>query len=158
MPAAPVTVRFPSGSDHAEWLRMRTLLWPDCPEEDHRREMCGYAGGGGRAAAFVAEDGSGTLCGFAEAALREIAEGCDSRPAGYLEGIYVLPEFRARGIGRALAAAAERWAASRGCTEMASDCLHDNEAGIRFHRGIGYGITEQLIHFRRRIGREEQGE
>ncbi len=137
---------------------MRALLWPDCPEDEHRRETLDYKEDGESFAAFVAEDESGRICGFAEAALRDVAEGCASRPVGYLEGMYVLPEFRARGVGRALAAAAERWAAAKGCTEMASDCLHDNEASIRFHRAIGFGITERLVHFRREIGGGRRGE
>lgn len=44
--------------------------------------------------------------GFVEASLRPYAEGCDTRPVGYLEGGYVAPEWRGQGIGRALVEAA----------------------------------------------------
>jgi aminoglycoside 6'-N-acetyltransferase I len=102
-------------------------------------------------AVFLAIDG-GNACGFVETALRDVAESCKTRPVGYIEGIYVCPEFRGQGVGRALVAAAERWAASLGCNEMASDCLHDNEESVLFHQRVGYEITEQLIHFRRSLG------
>jgi len=44
--------------------------------------------------------------GFVEVSLRPYAEGCDTRPVGYLEGGYVAPEWRGQGIGRALVEAA----------------------------------------------------
>lgn len=69
--------------------------------------------------------GVGHLSGFIEASLRQTVGGCATSPVGYIEGIFVKPDYRRRGVGRALVAAAEEWAASRGCTEMASDCLFD---------------------------------
>ena len=150
-------VRSPLDSDHEAWLRMRMELWPHCPEPTHREEIRGYAAPQpSRMAAFIAIDSTGAARGFAEAALRDVAEGCASRPVGYLEGIHVSPDFRALGIGRLLVEAAERWAASLGCTEMASDCLHDNEDSIRFHQAIGFVVTGQLVHFRRALGPQAQ--
>ena len=52
--------------------------------------------------------------GFAEAGLRfDYVEGTDSSPVGYLEGIYVLPEYRRRGFARALVDECEKWAKSK---------------------------------------------
>jgi GNAT superfamily N-acetyltransferase len=69
----------------------------------------------------------------------------------YIEGIYVRPECRRQGIGRALVAAAEEWAISRGCSEMASDCLLENSESEFFHRELGYSVVER--HFRRALSR-----
>jgi len=150
-------VRSPLDSDHEAWLRMRMELWPHRPGPTHCEEIREYAvPQSTRMAAFIAIDPTGAACGFAEAALRDVAEGCTSHPVGYLEGIYVSPDSRTRGIGRLLVRAAERWAASLGCTEMASDCLHDNEDSIRFHRALGFEVTEQLVHFRRPLGTQAQ--
>ena len=70
---------------------------------------------------FVAERPDGGLCGFLEAAIRSRANGCDSTPVGYIEGWYVDEDVRRQGVGRALVEAAEAWARSKGCRQMASD-------------------------------------
>jgi hypothetical protein len=36
-----VTVRSVRPEDRAEWLRMRTALWDDCPDEQHEQEILG---------------------------------------------------------------------------------------------------------------------
>jgi aminoglycoside 6'-N-acetyltransferase I len=136
-------------TDIETWFTLRSTLWPDCLAEDNAKDFQALKEHPESMAVFLAIDDRGKACGFVDAALRDVAESCDTRPVGYIEGIYVSPEFRGQGVGRLLAAAAERWAASRGCREMASDCLYDNEASVRFHRAIGYEVTGQLIHFRR---------
>jgi aminoglycoside 6'-N-acetyltransferase I len=65
----------------------------------------------------------------------------------------VRPECRRQGIDRALVGAAEEWAISRGCSEMASDCLLENSESEFFHRELGYSVVERLIHFRRALSR-----
>jgi aminoglycoside 6'-N-acetyltransferase I len=123
-------------------------LWPERPREEHLAEMRDYTSGA-CIVAFVA--GHEHLEGFVEASLRTVAEGCATSPVGYIEGIYVRPKCRRRGIGGALIAAAEGWAISRGCTEMASDCLLNNSDSERFHRDMGYSVVERLVHFRRNL-------
>ena len=131
------------------WFAMRSTLWPNCLAEDNARDLEALKAQPHLRAVFLAIDDRAEACGFVEARLRDVAESCDTSPVGYIEGIYILPEFRGQGAGRKLVAAAERWADALGCREMASDCLHDNEASVRFHQKIGYEVTEQLIHFRR---------
>jgi aminoglycoside 6'-N-acetyltransferase I len=138
-------------SDTEAWRFMRSLLWPDCTSERHITETHEYFSQGGSLATFVAEDDDGRLCGFIEASLRPNAEGCTTRPVGYIEGVFVHPEFRRRGIGRLLVAAVRQWAASRSCVEFASDCHTDNEASISFHQELGFQVAKQLIHFRQPI-------
>ncbi len=102
-------------------------------------------------AAFGAVLPSGRLVGFLEAALRETAEGCETRPVGYIEGWYVAPGFRRSGTGRRLVLAAEAWARARRCREMASDCLLDNQVSERAHRSLGYAESGRSIHFRKNL-------
>jgi aminoglycoside 6'-N-acetyltransferase I len=68
---------------------------------------------------------------------------------GYIEGWYVAPDLRGMGIGRRLVQAAEDWARSNGCREMASDCTLDNDLSLRAHLALGYEETERLVHFRK---------
>ncbi len=147
-----MTIRELEAADNDAWYAMRAALWPDCTSASHIAERHDYFAQGGPLATFVAADTDGQLCGFAEASLRPSAEGCTTCPVGYLEGIFVRPAFRRQGIGRLLAAAVERWAASRGCAEFASDCHAGNEASLHFHRQLGFDIASQLLHFRRALG------
>ena len=130
---------------------MRSALWPDCTSEHNVADMHAYLNSGGSLTTFVAADSEGSLRGFVEASLRPSAEGCTTSPIGYLEGIYVEPLYRRRGLARMLVAAVERWAASKGCIEFASDCLADNDASILFHRSVGFDAPKKLFHFRRGI-------
>ena len=53
----------------------------------------------------------GAPAGFAQAQLRrDYVEGSSTSPVGYLEGVYVEPDFRRRGFAQALLRACEAWA------------------------------------------------
>ncbi|MGE0481176.1 MAG: GNAT family N-acetyltransferase [Phycisphaerae bacterium] len=142
-------MRAVSPADHAEWLRLRAALWPEDDESEHRRQMTIILSDAAQAV-FVADAG-GRRVGFVEASIHPHAIGCASNPVGYVEGWYVDPALRRRGIGRRLLAAAEAWAASRGCVEMASDARATNDVSRAAHHAAGYSETAVLVHFRRRI-------
>lgn len=118
---------------------MRCALWPADPAV-HRRELEAFFEGVSHPAIeiLVASDAGGTLLGFCELSIRSYAEGCSSDRVGYLEGWYVLPDSRRRGVGRALLDAAEAWARAQGCVEFASDAEADNESSARVHRAVGF--------------------
>ena len=144
-------IRHVSQNDQAEWLRMRSALWPDCPLDDHRTEMAEQLADEKLFAVFVADRGAGRLGGFLEASLRRYAEGCCTSPVGYIEGWYVDEDVRRQGVGRQLMKAAEQWALAQGCQEMASDCEIDNDVSFRSHLAIGYAEVERAIHFRKSL-------
>jgi aminoglycoside 6'-N-acetyltransferase I len=102
-----------------------------------------------QAVAFVSPRGEGGLCGFIEAAIRPFAEGCRTQPVGYIEGWYVDPDSRWRGIGRSLVTAAENWARSKGCKEIASDAEVSNLDSEEAHRRLGYVEVSRLVHFKK---------
>ncbi len=156
-------VRAPKAEDRDEMLRMRRALWPECPAPEHEAEIAAFLDGGGGPplscgystgdfAAFVAERPGGGLCGFVEAAIRPYAEGIEPQRVGYVEGWYVDPDLRRRGIGRALVEAAEAWAVAKGCRAMASDALADNAVSIASHARLGYRAVETLVHFAKDLG------
>jgi putative acetyltransferase len=153
-------VRLVGPADQAEWLRMRTALWPDGAAGEHAQEIATFLRTQSFSwsesllawAVFVAVRPAGGLCGFVEASLRPHVDGCLTRPVGYVEGWYVDPDVRRMGIGRKLVQAAEQWAAAQGCQEMASDCHLENTVSYQAHRALGFEESSRLIHFRKRLG------
>jgi aminoglycoside 6'-N-acetyltransferase I len=141
-------IRSARPEDRAEWLRMRKALWEDCPGEQQVREMEEILAGDTEAV-FVADRPEGRLCGFVEASIRPWAIGCDSTPVGYVEGWYVDEDVWRRGVGRALVQAAEAWARSRGCRQMASDAELWNTISHQAHGALGYEETARLVLFKK---------
>ena len=138
-------------ADRTEWIRMRSELWPESPD-DHPREVDQYfESASDTHAAFLAENEVGDICGFVEAGTRPYAEGCDSSPVGYIEGWWVDPGYREQGVGRALVSAAESWARGLGLTEMASDAELANAVSIDAHRAIGFHETDRIVCFRKAL-------
>ena len=137
--------------DTESWLVMRMALWPETDEPQHRREMAMMLSDEERFAVLVCQDPNGELDGFAEVSLRAWAEGCESSPVGYLEGWYVAQHARRQGIGAGLVAAAEDWARSRGCNEMASDTELANRISEAAHLRLGYQVVARVTAFRKRL-------
>ena len=144
----PLTIRPARATDIDALARLRHALWPDGSEADHRRDLERFFASPESAANLVAEDESGLL-GFAELSIRPYAEGCESGRVGFLEGWYVRPQARRRGIGRQLVAAGEQWARSVGCTEMGSDAEANNALGAAAHRALGFEDVGLIRCFRK---------
>ncbi|MCC6859004.1 MAG: GNAT family N-acetyltransferase [Bryobacterales bacterium] len=143
-----------AGSPHAgEWQRMRAELWPHLEPEENRSECRSILQQPARLPVFVALDAEGRPVGFAEARLRDFAEGCVTSPVGYLEGWYVRETWRRAGVGRALLLAAEEWARSQGATEMASDTDIGNRGSELAHKALGFEEVERAICFRKPLTR-----
>ena len=133
-------------ADRREYQRMREALWPDCSDADNDSWFARDD-----AETFLALRDDGTLCGFVEVGSRPYAEGCETTPVGYMEGWWVDEDMRRRGAGRALFAAAEDWARTKGYTEIASDALIDNAVSHEAHRRCGYVEVERLVMFRKTL-------
>jgi aminoglycoside 6'-N-acetyltransferase I len=149
-----ICIRLAQPSDCIELARLREALWPDVPLEKHTQELSltpeGKASLTMSRINLVAESADGTLVGFLEVGLRSYADGCDpSRAVGFIEGWYVAEDHRHQGIGRKLLVAAEDWARSLGCTEMASDTPIANEVSQRVHHALGYMVVDRCVHFRK---------
>ena len=75
----------------------------------------------------------------------DYVEGTKSRLTGYIEGLYVKPEFRRKGIAEKMVKHAREWSKEFGCTELASDCTIDNEASQAFHKYMGFTETNRIV-------------
>ena len=142
-----------AGRDDAEgWLFLRQRLWPAATEEQQRAEIERQLRDPEHHGALLAARADGWLVGLVELSVRPRAKGCELSPVVYVEGWYVEPETRRRGLGRALLRAAEHWATQRGCQAMAADCRIDNRVGLLAHFGAGFEEVERVVLLRRSLG------
>jgi aminoglycoside 6'-N-acetyltransferase I len=139
--------------DASAWLKMRNDLWPDHEGKWHALEIARYFNGELRMPleVLVAADGDGSIVGFAELSIRPYVDDCETENVAYLEGWYVIPSARKKGVGRALVAEAEAWARRKGCTEFGSDALLDNETSAIAHRALGFTETAQVRLFKKNL-------
>jgi aminoglycoside 6'-N-acetyltransferase I len=97
-----------------------------------------------------------TTAGMVQGSIHhDYVEGTDSgdgnSKVGYLEGIFVQPEYRLQGVAKALVAECEKWVRSMGCVEFASDCKLENTDSYRFHTKIGFAEVSRNIHFAKKL-------
>ena len=151
-----IPVRQAQISDRDQIAKMCALLWPDTSFEEHRQEIGLLLNSGMSgtlpAAILVSSDDDGALTGFLQAGIRSHADGCDTaHPVGFVEGWFVYESLRGRGIGKALLHAAEDWARSHGCIEMASDTWIDHTLSQKVHEALGFEIVDRCVNFRKRL-------
>jgi aminoglycoside 6'-N-acetyltransferase I len=127
------------------------LLWPECSVRDHRLDTGRILKNTAEEIVFVADRGDAGLAGFVEARMRPYADGCDTSPVGFVEGWFVDADVRRRGFGAKLISAAEVWAISRGCLEIASDTELHNEVSRAAHAGLGFDEIEHVVRFHKRL-------
>jgi Acetyltransferase (GNAT) family. len=133
-------------------LPMREALYPDLSRAENTREVSALFAIPARYAFFIALV-AGEPAGFAEAAIRrDHVDGCRTSPVVFLEGIFVLPAFRRRGIARKLCEAVAGFGSDSDCSELASNALLTNHDSHAFHAAAGFEETERVVFFRRRIG------
>ncbi len=92
----------------------------------------------GDGVALLAFDGSRAL-GVLTASLE--AEDYSHRTVGTvaeLEILYVDPDARGRGAGKALVLAFTAWARAAGATRLRVNASHENVGAIAFYRGLGF--------------------
>jgi len=108
--------------DSATWLRLRCELWPD-GIDDHASEVEAFFAGMlvEPEAVLVCEESRGKIVAFAELSVRKSLPNLAGVPVGYVEGLYVIPEFRGQGAARLLLRSSQDWARERSCMAFASD-------------------------------------
>src|SRR6188508_2768675 len=130
------------------WLEMRVALWPDATADEHRGYMAICLAQPERYLQLMIYDAKRQPIGFIEGSIRsDYVNGTESSPVGFVEGVYVVPAMRRQGVARLLYDAIGDWAKARGCRELASDALLENEASQRAHRALGFKETERVVYF-----------
>jgi aminoglycoside 6'-N-acetyltransferase I len=134
----------------ADWLQLRILLWPD-HEDAHLLEMRQlleqpYT------LQLLSYNNQQQAIAMLEASIRyEYVNGTQTSPVAFLEGIYVLPEYRRSGVATTLVQQVEDWAKQFSCTEFASDAAIDNTISHAMHRALGFQETERVVYFKKKI-------
>lgn len=100
-------------------------------EDDLRAELFGPRG---NSEAFIAEV-EGQAVGYAWIFANYST--FRGRSGIYLEDLYVQPEYRHRGVGKAVLAYLARLCRERGCVRLQWAVLNWNEPALRFYRSLG---------------------
>ncbi len=135
------------GADTDMWLGMYRKLWADHTDEALLAEIH-RIGKSSKRSAFVAEAG-GYALGFAEYALRDYANGCDSQPVPFLEGVWVDDEYRGKGVAKALIEFLITRAERAGFKEFGSDVELSNYSSQLMHEKLGFEQREKVVYYRK---------
>ncbi len=141
-----ITFTFYVETDFKDWLDMSLKLFKDYPPEETERgvrailEKPNYQ-------TFMAKEANKNI-GFVTTSIRtDYVEGSSTSPTGYVDMVYVKPEYRKLGLAKKLFHRAESWAVEKGCTEMGSDTWLWNTDAQDFHEKIGFKKEEVLVHY-----------
>ncbi len=131
-------------TDTEHLLPLRKALWSHMSLEDHRNELQGFFKDP-LFSVFVAKDSNDAIVAFAEVMQKPHANGCPHSPILFLEGIWTHPDFRRKGISRALIDAIESLAQERKIPALASDALIENTSSHSAHLAWGFKEDERVV-------------
>jgi aminoglycoside 6'-N-acetyltransferase I len=97
-------------------------MWPD-GSDDHAEEIASFFAGTlpEPDAVMIAETGDRTAVALLELSIRRDIPGLKGQPVGYVEGLYIQPKARGRGLARQLLQESRSWAHRQNCIGFASD-------------------------------------
>ena len=136
-----LTIREAEEKDLHLWTELRYALWPDATVAELQEEAQKI---------FSSDDETCFLAfvddrpvGFAEVALHT---GSSDRYA-HLEGWYVVPEHRGRGIGSELVGHVEQWCLHRAIARFTSDTTPDYPLSPAAHAHVGFRVLTEMTIF-----------
>ena len=137
-------------ADSAVLAELALQLWPDHSLSGLRNEFEKLTDAED-SACFIKYAGEKPV-GFAQCQLRrDYVEGTETSPVGYLEGIFVLEEYRLRGYAKELLSSCEKWSKEKLCSEFASDCELENTDSLKFHIAAGFEEANRIICFKKKL-------
>ncbi|MEP7216102.1 MAG: GNAT family N-acetyltransferase [Anaerolineaceae bacterium] len=95
---------------------------------------------------IIAETGAGQSVGFA--LFFHNFSTWVGKPGLYLEDLFVRPEFRGHGYGKALLVELARLAVERGCARLEWSVLDWNEPSIQFYKALGAEPMDEWTVYR----------
>jgi len=118
-------------------------VYERAPEDCHAKEtlLREHLFGPKRFAEAILAERDGDVCGFA--LFFHNYSTWLTRPGLYLEDLFVKPEARGLGIGKALLVRLAEMAVARGCGRMEWSVLTWNEPAIGFYRSLGAAVMDE---------------
>lgn len=145
-----ILIKKATGKEAAMAAGLALQMWEENTIEDLTREFIDYINADNNIILLAMSEDK--PIGFAQCGLRhDYVEGTDSSPVGYLEGIFVVKEYRKKGIAREMLKACETWAREQGCKEFASDCELINDTSLTFHLKMGFKEANRIICFTKNL-------
>lgn len=143
-------IKIASSEDKPEWSRLRLALWPEVIEGLHNNEIDAMLSKPDRFVSFLAYNTPDHIIGLLEASIHEIIdEGCVVKNVGYIEGWYVEPEYRRKGIGTKLIKSAEQWVLEKGLSEVAVDTNLENVVSQKAYQTLGFKEIDRLVLYKK---------
>lgn len=90
-----------------------------------------------RSVAFIAQEDE-VVVGYVIASFRKAMPSRKEDFFVIIENIFIMSDFRGRGIGRALTGKVKEWALSKGASVLAVSSLADNKKAHSFYRNQGF--------------------
>ena len=129
-----------------ELSQMALDLWPENDLDDLKRDF-EYILGHLSDKVFLAKVDDEYI-GFIHMSIRkDYVEGSASSPVGYIEGLFVKPEYRRKGVGSELYNAGVDWVKKKGCSEIGTDCTISNNVSFEFLVDMGFEEANRMICF-----------
>ena len=101
---------------------MTEHLWQQLVQEDSQLS------------AFIVEDSQGELLGFSHCLVHPYT--WDIHPCCYLEDLYIAPQARSQGLGRAMIEYVRTFAQARGCTRLYWVTHQENQQAQKLYEKI----------------------
>lgn len=134
-------------SDFISLVKMSLKLWTDF-EKGRLEKLLEQTVKSEKNKVYIAKDRADKPVGFSIFSIRtDYVEGASQSPTGYLEGIFVEPEYRKMGIAREFIRWGEKWCRDRGCTQIGSDTWLTATESREFHKKVGFREEEEVVHF-----------
>lgn len=134
-------------NEFPQWKEMRRAVFSELDDAYHDEEMENIFVSDQWYCYFL-KDKKNTTLGLVELSSRNIVDGCLSSPVAYLEGLYLKPAYRGKGLGREVIAMIQHWCRRKGFSELATDTELTNAKAQKFYRAVGFEETYQVVEFR----------
>ncbi|RIW17403.1 GNAT family N-acetyltransferase [Algoriphagus lacus] len=141
-----LTIEKLSSENLRELTELVVELWTDCRFQEEFEHYLGLINSENEACFLLKEHTE--FVAFLHVSIRQdYVEGAETTPTAYLEGIFVKPNYRKKGLAKLLISEAENWARQKGLKQFASDTPLTNQASIDFHKKAGFREVEQVVCF-----------